>query len=217
MASYTTRWLSRKKSSGCRKPLILTSASRSSSRLPMTACSASTLLGGSFSRAAGAIAKVGELCLFRYDDFQLRLEAMADAHRHLKVTQALDRLSQLDVAPIQLDLMVALEGGNHVLGGDRAVQALLRPGFGGDSQCQVGQLFGQLLGISQGAGVALGVGLTLGFQLLELVRGGSQGQPARQQEVASVAIGNVAHFAGLVVLDRLQEYNFHSKYLKRSR
>src|SRR5579862_3753248 len=131
------RWLSRKKSSGCSQPLILTSASRSSSRLPMTACSASTLLGGSRSSVAGAIAtaaipssaaagegkgegslgwSVGRpLGFFGYRHLQFGRQPMPDVDRHLVIAQALNRLRQIHVMAVQRDLVLFLQLGHDFL------------------------------------------------------------------------------------------------------
>src|SRR5579884_1094832 len=204
------RWLSRKKSSGCSQPLTLTSASRSSSRLPMTACSASTLLGGSRSSAAGATAK---LCLFRlgHGYLQFRFQTVPDLDRHLVIAQALDRIGQVDVVAVDLDAVLLLELGGDVGCPDRAVQPLCRPHFGHDAQARARDLLGQGLRLGQLARASLGLGLALRLKLLERLGRGRSGQASRQQEVARVAVGHLADIAGLVLVDILRENNFHQK------
>src|SRR2546427_2525617 len=163
--------------------------------------------GGSAHRATGNAAR--RALLADDADFQLGDDVGMQADRDGGLAERLDGLIELDALALDLHA-VLLEEVDEVLRGDRAEElAFLR----GLAPLLVHE---RLDPVAYGLGVALdavGLGVRLPLdviEVLEVARGGAQRELFRDEEVAGVAVGDVADLAAAAeLLHVVEQDDFH--------
>src|SRR5256885_3444139 len=128
------------------------------------------------------------------DDFELRRDVVVQPNRHHGLAERLDRLVERDPPALDLD-RVPLKELHDVLRGHRAEELAF---LGGLPALLVHE---RLDPVAQRLGLALdtvGFGVLLPLDLpevLEVARGGAEGELLRDQIVARVPVGDVANLA----------------------
>src|SRR5437660_1960070 len=156
-------------------------------------------------------AHTGPLPVLRDDQVDVGRHLAVQTQRHLVLAQLLQRVLDVDLAAVDVHLVLQAQRGGHVVVGDRAEHLVLGADLEPDHHRlvvdELGQLPGlvALLGLAPGGRLAEPPGLGLGAlprQHREL---------AREQVVAAVAVGDVLHIAGQAdVRDVLGQHDLQS-------
>ena len=142
-------------------------------------------------------------------DAHLSHDVAVNLHRYRELTERLDRFGQRDLPLFDLESL-RLEGVRDVGGGHRSVQRVVLADPPRDLDLGLRDPLRHALGLLALFGVARLGRLLLALDLALVGLGHGEGQLARQQVVARVALRDLHHVAAAPkVVDMLSQNDFH--------